>query len=151
MTLVIENVTDARALATLDARVRGSDAWPISRFISMTHDAYDLLGLTDRNTQALLAFAVFSLGPFDIGLEMIAVDPDHRRQGLAGRLIEAMIDKGEAMGLERVLLEVRASNEAAQALYARYGFSVDGRRAGYYPLAPGRREDAILMSRPLTL
>lgn len=107
------------------------------------------MGIADDSTQALLAFAVFSVGPFDLELEMIAVDPSHRRQGLAGQLIVAMIEQGEAKGLERVLLEVRAGNDAAQALYERHGFEVDGRRAGYYPQASGGREDAILMSRPL--
>jgi len=39
-----------------------------------------------------------------------------------------------------VLLEVRASNAAAQALYTAAGFVADGRRPGYYPDG----EDALL-------
>ncbi|REC94035.1 GNAT family N-acetyltransferase [Kushneria indalinina] len=149
--MIIERVRDAEALAALDARVRGAQAWSVSRFETLANDeGYRLTGIADTATRALLAFAVVSLGPFDLELEMIAVDPGHRRQGLAGHLIEAMIDDGKTSGLERVLLEVRAGNEAAQSLYRHYGFEMDGRRAGYYPLAPGRREDAILMSRPLT-
>ena len=42
-----------------------------------------------------------------------------------------------------VVLEVRASNAPAQALYRRAGFVVDGRRPRYYPDG----EDAVLMSR----
>lgn len=146
-----ESVNDAEALAALDARGRGPDAWSLGRFEALTSDpGYQLMGIADSSTQALLAFAVVSVGPFDLELEMIAVDPSHRRQGLAGQLIVAMIEQGEAKGLERVLLEVRAGNDAAQALYAHHGFEVDGRRAGYYPQASGGREDAILMSRPLT-
>lgn len=146
-----ESINDVEALAALDARARGPDAWSLARFEALASDqGYQLTGIVDNNTQALLAFAVVSVGPFDLELEMIAVDPNHRRQGLAGRLIVAMIEQGEARGLERVLLEVRAGNGAAQALYERHGFEVDGRRAGYYPQASGGREDAILMSRPLT-
>lgn len=148
--MIIEDVRDSEALAALDARARGEEAWSAARFETLTHDErYRLIGLLEASSRRLLAFAVIAFGPFDLELEMIAVDPQHRRQGLAGRLIEAMIDEGSRGNMERVLLEVRAGNEAARALYARYGFAVDGRRAGYYPISPGRREDAILMSRPL--
>ncbi len=153
MAMNVERVRDGGALAALDARARGLEAWSLARFEALADDSgYWLTGIVDRNGQTpiLLAFAVVSLGPFDLELEMITVDPNHRRQGLAGRLIEAMIEKGRALELERVLLEVRAGNEAARLLYARHGFDVDGRRPGYYPLGPGGREDAILMSRPLT-
>ncbi|MFC0336577.1 ribosomal-protein-alanine N-acetyltransferase [Kushneria avicenniae] len=148
--MIIENVSDSEALAALDACARGEQAWSAARFETLGHDErYRLIGLLALPTRQLMAFAVIAFGPFDLELEMIAVDPQHRRSGLAGRLIEAMIDEGSGRGMERVLLEVRASNEAARALYARHGFAEDGCRAGYYPISPGRREDAILMSRPL--
>ena len=50
-----------------------------------------------------------------------------------------------ARGAVSVWLEVRESNVRARAIYERYGFSVLGRRPGYYP-APQGREDALLMS-----
>ncbi|MGZ8155124.1 MAG: ribosomal protein S18-alanine N-acetyltransferase, partial [Burkholderiales bacterium] len=45
---------------------------------------------------------------------------------------------------ERAFLEVRPSNTAARALYARSGFSEIGRRRDYYPAQEGR-EDAVVM------
>lgn len=145
-----ELIGDAKALAALDACARGEEAWSIMRFEALVSDqGYRITGITDRDRRALLAFAVVSVGPFDLELEMIVVAPEHRRRGLAGQLIETMIEQGMALERERILLEVRASNDAAQALYARHGFEVDGRRVGYYPQASGEREDAILMSRPL--
>jgi ribosomal-protein-alanine N-acetyltransferase len=50
-----------------------------------------------------------------------------------------------AQQMQLILLEVRVSNEAAIRLYQRYGFSEIGRRKHYYPVAPGVREDAIVM------
>jgi ribosomal-protein-alanine N-acetyltransferase len=52
---------------------------------------------------------------------------------------------------ERLLLEVRAGNQRAIALYQQAGFGEDGCRKGYYPAVKGTtgREDALLMSRPL--
>jgi ribosomal protein S18 acetylase RimI-like enzyme len=47
-----------------------------------------------------------------------------------------------------MLLEVRPTNAAARALYARAGFVQLGVRRDYYPAKPGR-EDALLLGRAL--
>ena len=72
----------------------------------------------------------------------VAVDPRYRRQGVAGELLGAFLRFGQA-NLAFLTLEVRASNEAAIALYRKYGFQEVGRRKQYYD-AP--REDAIIMT-----
>ncbi|MCL7939529.1 ribosomal protein S18-alanine N-acetyltransferase [Halomonas sp. ATCH28] len=88
--------------------------------------------------------------PFEAELQAILVDREARRQGMAGRLLAAVIEQARAWNSERLLLEVRAGNETALALYRRAGFGEDGRRHGYYPArVAGRREDALLMSLPL--
>lgn len=63
----------------------------------------------------------------------LAVAPADRRAGLGTRLLHALVDGLLAVGCQAVTLEVRASNRAAQALYRRAGFTVEGRRIGYYP------------------
>lgn len=72
----------------------------------------------------------------------LAVVPSMRRQGLAGQLI---VTAQSAMGLAHILLEVSAANHAAQALYAKHGFRVIGRRKAYYLEADGSRVDALAM------
>jgi ribosomal-protein-alanine N-acetyltransferase len=57
----------------------------------------------------------------------------------------AMLEHATELGIARCLLEVRASNLAAQGLYQSLGFMSDGRRKNYYPKGSGR-EDALLMS-----
>lgn len=64
-----------------------------------------------------------------------------RRRGVAGTLLAAALAEARAAGLEVALLEVRAGNAAAIALYRRCGFRVVGERARYYPDG----EDALLM------
>jgi ribosomal-protein-alanine N-acetyltransferase len=72
----------------------------------------------------------------------IAVDPEHRRQGVARALIDAMLDRA---GLDaNFTLEVRVSNAAAIALYERFGFRNVGTRRRYYQ---DTGEDAIIMWR----
>lgn len=73
----------------------------------------------------------------------IAVAPEFRRQGLADRLMAAMLEKCRKQGVSRLMLEVRESNAPARALYEKWGFGEEGRRRRYYrdPV-----EDGILMS-----
>ena len=73
----------------------------------------------------------------------VAVHPEYRRQGIASRLLEELRQQGEAMGLAFLTLEVRRSNHAAQALYAKHGYLEVGCRRNYYEHP---KEDAILMT-----
>lgn len=73
----------------------------------------------------------------------VAVHPDFWRQGIGRALVQTALDKAAELGFARVMLEVRASNEAAQTLYRSFGFEEDGRRRAYYV----NGEDAILMSK----
>lgn len=61
-----------------------------------------------------------------LGMGVIA---SHRHQGLGARLLEAVLRKASASGLERVELEVRTDNLPAIALYERAGFLVEGKKA----------------------
>lgn len=75
----------------------------------------------------------------------VAVAPDWRNQGLGAQLLQQVFSQFPE-DVARVLLEVRASNRPARALYRKLGFSEDGRRKNYYPKSDGGREDALLMS-----
>lgn len=76
-------------------------------------------------------------------IDNVAVRPDHRRQGIADRLLEVFCRFGAAH-LRFLTLEVRPSNTAAVALYEKHGFREAGRRRDYYD-AP--REDALLLTK----
>ncbi|MCX4370577.1 MAG: ribosomal protein S18-alanine N-acetyltransferase [Dysosmobacter sp.] len=73
----------------------------------------------------------------------IAVRPDCRRQGVAGRLLQVFLDFARGNRLSFLTLEVRASNYAAIALYGSRGFRGVGRRKNYYEHP---KEDAVLMT-----
>ncbi len=72
----------------------------------------------------------------------LAVDPTCRRQRVGERLLVALLDEAMRRGSRWVTLEVRKSNDAAKALYRKYGFKEIGVRKGYYS---DNREDAIVM------
>jgi len=62
----------------------------------------------------------------------LAVALSARRQGEGGALLQAALDEFRARRVSRVFLEVRESNETGIAFYERQGFSIAGRRPGYY-------------------
>jgi len=74
----------------------------------------------------------------------VAVAPTARRQGVARRLLAALETYGQEQGLYRLTLEVRASNEAAIALYEGAGYKADGVRPRFYTHPT---EDAVIYSR----
>jgi ribosomal-protein-alanine N-acetyltransferase len=88
-------------------------------------------------------FAVVSLLHPQAELETIAVASAAQRRGVARLLFAAMAGELRASGVAELFLEVRASNQAARALYRSLGFVETGRRTRYYidPI-----EDAILMA-----
>ena len=74
----------------------------------------------------------------------VAVRPDCRKQGVAGKLLQVFLDFAQANHLAFLTLEVRPSNTAAVALYEKHGFQEAGRRKNYYE-AP--QEDALLLTK----
>jgi ribosomal-protein-alanine N-acetyltransferase len=71
-----------------------------------------------------------------------AVDEPYRRQGIGSMLLAALIELAAAYNMIGLTLEVRAGNDAALALYAKYGFKPEGLRRNYYT---DPREDAVIM------
>jgi ribosomal-protein-alanine N-acetyltransferase len=91
----------------------------------------------------IVAMLVLWLVVDEAHIATIATHPDFRRQGIGERLMVVALIAAREEGAHRAFLEVRASNVAAQTLYEKYGFVVDGRRLRYYK---DNFEDAILMS-----
>lgn len=75
----------------------------------------------------------------------IGILPSHRGLGLGRRLLRSTIDDAFAKGLERVELEVFASNQRAHRLYREFGFVEEGRKRKAR-LLDGQYDDFIVMS-----
>ena len=73
----------------------------------------------------------------------IAVESDFRRNGVASRLMKELAFICADNGVNKLLLDVRESNESAKAFYKKKGFVLDGVRKNYYT---NPTENAILMS-----
>ena len=72
----------------------------------------------------------------------VAVHPDFRRKGIAEKLIEQLVAELKGRGSHALMLEVRASNAPAIALYEKLGFVQVGCRKNYYR---NPKEDALIL------
>jgi ribosomal-protein-alanine N-acetyltransferase len=93
-----------------------------------------------------LGYFIAMPGVQEVHLLNLAVVPAHQRRGHARALLDELVRSALALHAQRLWLEVRASNERAQALYRRYGLREVGLRRDYYPAGPLARENAIVMS-----
>lgn len=78
-------------------------------------------------------------------LTTIGVAPEHRRRGLANKLLTHVEDALRHRGVRTIVLEVRVGNTTAQSLYRDAGYSVVQRLAQYY----NNGEDCFLMLKSL--
>ena len=103
-------------------------------------------GEVARKTRPITIEELTVLGEAD--MMNLAVGAEHRRQGIAAALVNALCAALRAEnGAELLTLEVRDSNEAAIRLYAALGFTEIGRRPNYY-FHP--KEDARILRKDLT-
>lgn len=91
--------------------------------------------------QTLLAYISFYQLTEEIEILNLAVAPQARRQGLAYKLLNSLLQAAVKMGIQKIALEVRAKNQPAIALYKKCGFKYAGRRPKYYP---DTGEDALI-------
>jgi [ribosomal protein S18]-alanine N-acetyltransferase len=97
-------------------------------------------------TNEIAAFGIVRLTPPESELETIVTAAPFQRRGIALQIFAGLAAALRAEGVTEVTLEVRQSNQPAQAFYDVLGFAECGRRKSYYadPV-----EDAVLMRRVL--
>lgn len=120
-----------------------SSPWSERIFHDCFRPEYQLwaLQLQDR----VIGYAVVAALFDEAHLLNLCVEPSCRSGGAGRYLLRHLIKEAFALGMNRVLLEVRLFNEKAIGLYESEGFRQIGMRPGYYS-APGDREDALVLA-----
>jgi len=124
-----------------------SDPWSLNSITSELHNDLSLWIVAEQD--GVVAGYVGSqsvLGEAD--MMNLAVAPGFRRQGIGRELVEVLVERLKERGAHILILEVRASNDAAIALYEALGFVQVGRRPNYY-VHP--KEDALILRKEWTL
>jgi ribosomal-protein-alanine N-acetyltransferase len=89
-------------------------------------------------------YSVVMIAAGEAHLLNLSIAREWQRRGLGTALLRFIIKLARDYAANRIFLEVRPSNVAGRALYARAGFSEIAVRRGYYP-ADGGREDALVL------
>jgi [ribosomal protein S18]-alanine N-acetyltransferase len=146
-TLGLARASDAREIAEMsrDLIEQGLTwSWTPARvqhFISGPESSV----VVARRERRIAAFAVMHFGDEVAHLNLLAVTPEHRRQGLARQLMDWLTTTAIEAGVFRINLELRANNTPARIFYEVLGFDQLGTVQGYYQ----GREAALRMSRRL--
>ena len=88
--------------------------------------------LTARSDRTIAGFAIMRYADDTAHLNLLAVDPAHRRRGIARRLMTWLEETALTAGTFVIGLELRAQNEAARAFYRALGYREAGSIPGYY-------------------
>ncbi|KGN37387.1 acetyltransferase [Knoellia subterranea KCTC 19937] len=138
---------DIPELVRLEGEAFPDDAWSAASWWS------ELAGrprrdyvVVDREGE-LAAYAGIDHGGQVADLMTITVAPAHRGSGLGAQVLDELESRASAGGAEAMMLEVRADNASARALYDRRGYDVLNVRRGYYQ--PGN-VDALVMRKMLS-
>jgi ribosomal-protein-alanine N-acetyltransferase len=116
----------------IESDLFGAEKWTAGMFWNELANGHLYLAALD-GAGAVLGYAGLALNPPDEGwINNIAVRRDAQRRGIGRLLVARLLDVAIQTGVKEVLLEVAADNEAAQALYAAFGFEKIGVRKGYY-------------------
>ncbi len=131
---------DLGAIVTIE-RASFGDPWSEASFRSLLRAETTRFRVAVRDGR-VVGYAVTTRIGEEAELANLAVDPSARRAGIGAMLLDDLLASTDAPPGATVYLEVRASNEPAQALYRSRGFEAVGRRKGYYSRPT---EDAVVM------
>jgi ribosomal-protein-alanine N-acetyltransferase len=130
-----------RKILTIESRVYPRP-WSASLFLSELSQRSARSYIVAKLGGEVTGYAGLMFTGFESHVTNIAVDPDFHGHKIGTRLLLTLVTEAIARGSEQITLEVRVTNNIAQAMYAKFGFEVVGLRKGYYIET---REDALVM------
>ena len=135
---------DAAAIAEMEHQIF-ADAWS-EKSVLDTINQKNTICLAAEKAGRLVGYLLAYAAADEAEIARIAVTEEFQRQGAGRALILGLETVCEENKIEKLLLDVRESNETARTFYAEMGFQEDGIRQRFYE---NPQEDGILMSREL--
>jgi ribosomal-protein-alanine N-acetyltransferase len=131
-------------LMPIEADLFGAEKWSPAMFWNELANGHHYIVDIDE-AGAVGGYAGLAVIPPDEAwIQNIAVRRDRQRLGRGRAMLSTLLDEASERGVRSVLLEVAVDNDAAQKLYASYGFEGVGIRKGYYQPS---NTDALVMRR----
>jgi ribosomal-protein-alanine N-acetyltransferase len=135
-------VADIPRVMAIETQVFPSP-WPAHAYrYELTRNALSHCYVLEKEAE-LVGYGCMWLVVDEAHISTLAVALSQRGRGLGELVLLALLGEAIALNAVTATLEVRVSNQAAQALYAKYGFEVVGWRKRYYV---DNQEDALIMT-----
>ena len=154
---VLEFKKMIHAVSDIESEIQPQDAWNDQALSELLmQDSIDMLIVheqdkNERNQEnQVIGYCLYQVVFEQAEILRIGTHPDYQRQGIASLLFSALNTQLKESQVESLLLEVRADNAAAIALYEQQGFTVIHRRKGYYQQLHQPAIDALIMQRVYT-
>ena len=142
--ITIQSAPAIKAVAAIEATLQRQDAWSYQTIIDLlTQDSIQLLVISQRDT--VVGYCLYQVMFEQAEILRIGTHPEYQRQGIASQLLRSLHNALELTQVESLLLEVRADNVPAIALYERQEFVTIHRRKGYYQQPHQSAIDALIM------
>jgi len=135
-----------QAVANIETMVQPQDAWGYQTIIELLEqDSIDLLVV--YQIDKVVGYCLYQVIFEQAEILRIGTHPDYQRQGIASQVFAKLNTELMNNKVENLLLEVRADNFSAIALYEQQGLAVIHRRKGYYQMPHRPAIDALIMQR----
>ncbi len=144
---------DVEAVQALDAELFGPTAWTPGTFwseLAAGPSRWYVVAETrraDGSAAVLAGYAGLLVSAGEADVQTIGVAPSAQGRGVGTRLLHTLTERAAQSGATGLLLEVRADNAPAIALYTREGFERVAVRRRYYQ--PGDIDAWVMRLRPL--
>ena len=123
-------VRDIPLVLTIERLVYDSP-WSQAKFTDSLNNPKTLSSLLIIDEQ-VLGYFVATYSPDSVDLLNICIHPEHQHQGLGTQLFDYLTQQLQALSLNTIFIEVRASNKSALLFYQKLGFNVIDSRKKYY-------------------
>ena len=143
-----KRLATVEAVAAIEAMIQRQDPWS-NQILNelLEQDSIQLMIMSNRANDEVVGYCLYQVLFEQAEILRIGTHPDYQRQRIASQIFAKLNEVLETQQVEALLLEVRADNTAAIALYEQQGFTMIHRRKGYYQLGLQSAIDALIMQR----
>ena len=151
-TNAVEHENVIQTVADIETMVQPDDAWNQKTLTELLEQdsiclliAYDQAKEEGVSHREIVGYCLYQMTFEQAEVLRIGTDPEHQRQGIASQVLNRLHELLQLNQVESLLLEVRADNTAAIALYEQQAFNIIHKRKGYYKMPHKPAVDALIM------
>ena len=150
VTNTLELEQKIQAVANIESLVQPQDTWTYKTLVEMLEqDSISMLLVyaAEGRADKVIGYCLYQVLFEQAEILRIGTHPDYQRKGIASQIFAKLNEELMSNQVESLLLEVRADNAPAIALYEQQAFAVIHKRKGYYKISHQPAMDALIMQK----